>query len=1451
MSGFGVAPEVWMGAGKGVGEVSDELADGVDAFCRAVGGGSRFGSDDLGRALFEGDARSRAPGFAGLRDGLLNDLAVAVNLLRGMGAGLVDAGGRYVEADGAIVDELGVQRRPIPSSGATAGLGEYRLPEVAGGLPSTVPAPGFVLQAQWFFETVGLGCPWPDGDSSGVEALRDAAATMGRVLDHVAEMVAGHARRVTGSGFGEATAAFGAAARVVHGEGGLLEDLKRRCEQLAAYCQSGAAAIVKARWHFAASAVFVLSLMYAASVFGPLLEAAVVPLIRLEGLALQITLRMIREAAVGTAFSGGLDAIDQLFRTGHVDLGELGRALWQGAVAGGLMGGAHAGLPALLRRGAALTRLANAMESPGWKGISSRFLVGGTVGTAAMATTGAASGNGWDLKHAAETGFGMAFISTGGETASAAGRFLRSLTGHHPPSGAVAAVPREAPGAVPAERERMVRNARAWAAGDLEAMHPDTTRATVPPHETPLAREPSEPPSPAQTEQANGTYTDHARAELSGRGAQPGPATVAADRPGGDAVIAEGRRLAAQLFIADRTEPVAETLGRVGRILDLDVTSGAHAQENVAAVRRLMRHVYVGGNFYECFVRVVNEAQRQGFQILEAPDRAALVTRLERFQAAEPLLGRGLWIADIAEIGNSDLATARALGRMDELIGSEEMMGGLARRDGLRELTYDVGVGHHSVEHLTRLFIDAQDRGFDPTGARDRPELVEILKRYQALDPHRWNGLRLAELHSVAADDTVARVLSRMEGMHGGLPELASEVGVPGSVRTLADLFSEAERRGSVAHARDGQELAEVLRRERALDPMRWDQSLIADRLLMDRLSDPVARALVRANRIMAVGSPATEHYRMGIDPLERLAHDLGLGYSPKRLGYAFDRAQRLGFDPAGAADRPALIERLGRYIESTRMWTRIQVAERYAIGPADPIAGALSRIDRIVGTGTTSPPWALDPIRRMADDLGLDHSAERVARMFRDAQQRGFDPAGATDRGALAGRLRRYDEHRSGGPPAGDGPVERPFPTGPESRAEQRTAAVLAREADRDLRQLAIHHARMGRELLRTSQSPIPLPDRSGTLVTGEAAREWLASLEARVRTWQRWPDRPEVSYRENVEAFHRDFADAIARAERGEPTIPYMYDNATGGLGARDDGLPFGREIEYDFPPEVMYRKNEINRAIARDLYVAGLAVDSAVHGYHTAEQAGYTDAPNAWRIEDEPTVAGEVVSPIMYDEPQTWINLKKVCEIIASHGGIPSNRTGGHITVGTYVFDHVVAHYNRTFEIVDSFFDTLTRLGQDPARGEHRGTRYCALNPHPSDGYESIATAHEHNHNHSIAVNLHVAGERGDRVEHRWPDGTLDPATIQTQIKLALGMTAKALRDGADGLLLNGGDHEPIGTHLWRRALGLQDGPGGREREMLSYLELTDGIYHRAVDKAQLTALLAATLWNRADL
>jgi hypothetical protein len=99
--GFEVHPHTWTRSGRGVIEASDALASAVDrTLCPAlVAAGACWGSDDIGRAFFNGDGRS--PGFGKVRDALLADLADMVNLLRATGGMLIVSGRRYYEAETA------------------------------------------------------------------------------------------------------------------------------------------------------------------------------------------------------------------------------------------------------------------------------------------------------------------------------------------------------------------------------------------------------------------------------------------------------------------------------------------------------------------------------------------------------------------------------------------------------------------------------------------------------------------------------------------------------------------------------------------------------------------------------------------------------------------------------------------------------------------------------------------------------------------------------------------------------------------------------------------------------------------------------------------------------------------------------------------------------------------------------------------------------------------------------------------------------------------------------------------------------------------------------------------------------------------------------------------------------------------------------------------------------
>src|SRR5207248_9132878 len=86
-------------------------------------------------------------------------------------------------------------------------------------------------------------------------------------------------------------------------------------------------------------------------------------------------------------------------------------------------------------------------------------------------------------------------------------------------------------------------------------------------------------------------------------------------------------------------------------------------------------------------------------------------------------------------------------------------------------------------------------------------------------------------------------------------------------------------------------------------------------------------------------------------------------------------------------------------------------------------------------------------------------------------------------------------------------------------------------------------------------------------------------------------------------------------------------------------DPNQQFGIEIEFD---------GANPNAVARALHEAGLASSPRQEAYHSTSRV-----PGKWTVEHDATVAGEVVSPILQDTPETWAQLERVCQILQSHG------------------------------------------------------------------------------------------------------------------------------------------------------------------------------------------------------
>lgn len=300
------------------------------------------------------------------------------------------------------------------------------------------------------------------------------------------------------------------------------------------------------------------------------------------------------------------------------------------------------------------------------------------------------------------------------------------------------------------------------------------------------------------------------------------------------------------------------------------------------------------------------------------------------------------------------------------------------------------------------------------------------------------------------------------------------------------------------------------------------------------------------------------------------------------------------------------------------------------------------------------------------------------------------------------------------------------------------------------------------------------------------------------------------------DLDAFQTVYDKAREQIANGERMIPKIESplagQVTAGLGSREGGNSFGIELEIDFPDDDWpYDAREM---FARRLHAEGIVDEPYVQRWHYIGDdrpgGNYRDDPNGWICEFDRSVDDvdgergvEIKSQILFDEPQTWHNLDRICAIAREMGGAATPRTGLHVNVGGSGFSSEdPAAHNALLRLAGAYDDTLIRLAHNPESAPvHRGRSHCAYAPVPPGGYDQVARARSYS-NHYQAFNLgHLpaAGERArtsSRVEVRLWDSTLDPGRIQAAVTSSLAIVKLGLEGVAPGQ-----DLEPAGTHRQR--------------------------------------------------
>lgn len=326
-------------------------------------------------------------------------------------------------------------------------------------------------------------------------------------------------------------------------------------------------------------------------------------------------------------------------------------------------------------------------------------------------------------------------------------------------------------------------------------------------------------------------------------------------------------------------------------------------------------------------------------------------------------------------------------------------------------------------------------------------------------------------------------------------------------------------------------------------------------------------------------------------------------------------------------------------------------------------------------------------------------------------------------------------------------------------------------------------------------------------------------------------------------------------------EYPIPYNKNTgALGGLCSRESGRGFGIELEYSFPLSMTEEEVATAREnIGKELYSLGLTdtIEQKETGA-SHDKPPKTEHERGWSYEQdlstgkdgEALYGGEIVSPLMYDEADTWENLEKVCNVIKNNGGIASKQSGSHVHMGAGDYDHTVANYNRLLSYYGSNEDLLYRLSTNPETKTHRGRMYCNPNRLPSTPYVEVGSAQDRHSGQVWTINMKsMSGQSTDHVEFRSFDATLNPSVLQTQVLVTAGLTAAATRE--KGNPRPNRSRTPLGTWSSRK---IEERKGEETMPVRSFIDKyipggeKDDEDNRAI---QILSLFAMTRWQKENI
>lgn len=358
----------------------------------------------------------------------------------------------------------------------------------------------------------------------------------------------------------------------------------------------------------------------------------------------------------------------------------------------------------------------------------------------------------------------------------------------------------------------------------------------------------------------------------------------------------------------------------------------------------------------------------------------------------------------------------------------------------------------------------------------------------------------------------------------------------------------------------------------------------------------------------------------------------------------------------------------------------------------------------------------------------------------------------------------------------------------------------------------------------------------------------------QAQAKLWENVDER----YGDNTEAVKNLIKEAQEQKGTRANILSYRTENVTDGVC--DPQAPgsrrFGVELEFVLPGVV--DKDKKLAEIAAELHSVGLADRESVGGYHSGQNSGWA----SWNLEEDTTVDGELVSPLMADTPEHWRQLDQALAILKKHGATASKKAGSHVHVSSGSYGGKLAKSVELLRTVKENEDVLYRAGSNPATGSHRGTEWCAPNLSTSpfgevhvgefdtdggDKYNARVALDDYM-DHQYAINLEgsYGVDAKAHVEYRLWDASLDAATIQRQVVASVAITETAERDvDAQGGVSRERDEITQERTKGHGASGKRLGKGTTDVDDIAVRNLTsfvDRVFRRKEDREDFIRLFA---------